>query len=173
MTPRVVSWEEFYSKCDALAEAIVQIFRVSAVGYSSLVLCGIQRGGAIVANVLSYIMESKYDTEARVVVAGVRRYAKETRVLDHHSPVVVYEHPSSPEQGVCLVVVDDISSTGITLQAVKSRIPDKDVWTATIFASEGALPEIFCEKIPDDVWVFFPWDSKEELYESSSSVDGR
>lgn len=66
-----------------------------------------------------------------------------------------------------LLIVDDISDTGQTLNMITNKLlamadmtPTLNWKTCCLYFKESTkfVPEIFSEQIYDDVWVVFPWE---------------
>lgn len=60
-----------------------------------------------------------------------------------------------------ILVVDDVSDSGITF----SKIPDIDkCYTASLCIKKGTkfIPDIWCNKYEQDVWIVYEWEEAEE-----------
>ena len=69
--------------------------------------------------------------------------------------------------GKNILVIDDICDTGFTFKKVLSKINDKiTVFTCCLFYKNKSIftPDIFIEKVSDNIWVVFPWEPRNSRY---------
>lgn len=139
---KYVTWDEIQGRCLDLARQIMAQDRK----FSKILV--ITRGGMFPAGILARELDIRhietvcidtYDTQSR----------KEPTLLKAPSPDYCRD----------VLVVDDLVDTGTTLKLLKSMLSDPLV--VTLFAKpEGeALVDLYHEKIAQDVWVRFPWDT--------------
>jgi xanthine phosphoribosyltransferase len=64
------------------------------------------------------------------------------------------------EKGDGWLLVDDLVDTGRTMKKARELLPKSHV--ATVYAKPMGKPyvETFVHEVPQDVWVFFPWDTE-------------
>lgn len=139
-----VSWNDFHGICRALAQAIS--------AYQPDVILPIGRGGFYPGTLISHLLR------AEIYPIRVSR-----RVGD----VVVYDDPQwiirPPEQvkRQRVLVVDEISSTGGTLQMVKAellRMGAQEVRSAVLYAHSWGTASPDYIGIISDALIMNPWD---------------
>jgi uncharacterized protein len=139
-----ISWNDFHGICRALAKA--------ASSYQPDLILPIGRGGFYPGTLISHLLR------AEIYPIRVSR-----RVGD----VVVYAEPQwivrPPEQvkDQRVLVVDEISSTGETLQMVKAelfRMGTKEVRSAVMYAHSWGTESPDYIGIISDALIMNPWD---------------
>lgn len=148
----LLSWLDVEKQIDELADEIV------ADGYPVDTIVGILRGGVIVANLLSDVLDIR-----EIYVIGCQSY-KGTK----HGELKIYHDLTLRDlRGRHVLLVDDVADTGSTLEAavaqiIKPREP-RDVRTATL------LKKPWSSHVPDyctsstDAWIIFPWERFETI----------
>jgi hypoxanthine phosphoribosyltransferase len=80
--------------------------------------------------------------------------------LSHHLNIPLYPHKiiNYPLNDNCILYVDDIADTGATLNIFQYD------FTATLFIKNRSktMPMFYVEKVPDDLWIVFPWEREDE-----------
>jgi hypoxanthine phosphoribosyltransferase len=93
---------------------------------------GPPRGGCIPAVILSHMLNAHY-------IIDLKKWHVPSKTL----------------------IVDDVSDTGGTLTKLLSKVKyPKRYKTATIFIKEETIyiPNIYCRKVPRDVWIVYSWE---------------
>ncbi|MEM0349664.1 MAG: phosphoribosyltransferase [Candidatus Caldarchaeum sp.] len=148
----ILSWRDVERGTDALAEKILDN------GYRVDTLIGVLRGGMIVADFLSDILDVR-----EVYVIGCRSYmgTVSTELKIYHDLVL------ERLDGRNVLLVDDVADTGSTLDAavdkiIKPRNPNT-VRTATLLKKPWSrfTPHYFVEET--DAWIVFPWERLEAV----------
>lgn len=148
----MLSWSDVEKKVDILAEKVV------GDGYAVDTIIGVLRGGVIVANLLSDVLDVR-----EVYVVGCRSYkGTEAGELKVYHDLVL-----GGLEGRNVLLVDDIADTGSTLDAaveklIKPRNPKK-IKTATLFRKPWSK---YCPTYCVDTtngWVVFPWERFEAV----------
>lgn len=147
MEARVLSWDDVTSAASRVAG------KVKDTGYDVDVIVGILRGGIIpamlIADILGVdnigVMDIKFYQAPDV--RRDRPYLKQPLVL--------------PVHGMNVLVVDDVSDTGLTLQValdIVSHHAPKSVKTATLYIKPWTrlVPDYYAELT--DKWLVFPWN---------------
>lgn len=145
-----VTWEEIEEASSELAKKIIES------GFKPDVIVGILRGGIIPARLLADELgvEEMGVMEVKLYKGvGIRRdkpYLKQPLIAD------VF--------GKNVLVVDDISDTGLTLQLALNAITlygPKSVRSATLFIKPWTklVPDYYSKTT--DKWVVFPWEKRE------------
>lgn len=147
-----LSWEDVERLTDRLASSIAERFYPDT-------LVGILRGGMIVANLLSDLLDLK-----EVYPIGGRSYIG----IGQRVEVKIYHNlylNNLKERYVLLV--DDVSDTGNTLTTavdhiLKPREPSK-LKTATLHVKPKTsfFPDFYAEIV--DAWIIYPWERNETV----------
>jgi len=141
-----MSWEEFVTLTDGLAEALNQ------AGVEAIV--GIARAGLFPATLVACRLRCEL-----YPVRVTRRIDDEVRFS---SPV--WRVPVSPEvAGKSVAVIDEIADTGETLALVEAAVRDAGA-SRTVIASlirhTWANPVPTISRLVTDEFVIFPWDQR-------------
>ena len=146
MEVKILSWDDVTSAASKVAD------RIRDTGYEVDAVVGILRGGIIPAMLIADILgvESIGVMDIKFYQApGVRRerpYLKQPLIL--------------PVRDASLLVIDDVSDTGLTLQValdvVRHHAP-RSVRTATLHIKPWTrlIPDYYAEIT--DKWLVFPW----------------
>ncbi|MEM2909559.1 MAG: phosphoribosyltransferase [Nitrososphaerota archaeon] len=144
-----LSWSDIEMLVDKLAE------RISS-RYEPNMLVGILRGGAIVASMLSDVLDMR-----EVYTIGCRSYVG----VEKKETVFIYQHLSlNSLRDKDVLIVDDVADTGETMkhivQYVKSLYP-KSIKTATLHIKPHTsfLPDFYVENV--NAWIVYPWGINE------------
>jgi xanthine phosphoribosyltransferase len=62
------------------------------------------------------------------------------------------------DQGMGVLVVDDLVDSGRTLELVRAMYPKAHY--ATVYAKPSGKPQVdtYITEVSQDTWIFFPWD---------------
>lgn len=117
----------------------------------------ISRGGCIPGTMLAYLLDLP------MFVAGVNMYTADDKPTDD---VVVRQKLYLPEDVESIIIVDDISDRGDTLNYTWNCYNDNCKWiknisTATLCTRHSSkfVPTFPGIKIDHDDWITFPWDT--------------
>ena len=146
----IVSWDEIDRIVDEVAE------RIARSGFKPDLIIGIIRGGLIPARLLSdrlnidEILFLEIKLYEGIGVRGRRPYLKQPLIGDI--------------KGRRVLLVDDISDTGMTLQLAQEVVAlylPKEVRTATLYIKPwtSLVPDYYGETT--EKWVVFPWERRE------------
>jgi hypoxanthine phosphoribosyltransferase len=147
LDPKVLTWDDITSAVSRVVEAI------TGSGYEVEVVVGILRGGVVPA-----------------VLIADRLGVKDIGTMDikfYEAPGVTGKEPYLRQpltltiRGRSVLVVDDISDTGLTLQAVLDIVrhyAPRSVRTATLYVKPWTklVPDYYAVVTED--WIVFPWD---------------
>jgi len=145
-----VSWAEV----DGMAEELAN--RIAGDGFEPDVIVGILRGGIVPARIIADRLgiEEMASMEIKlykgVGIRGERPYLRQP--------------PTLPLENKKVLVVDDISDTGLTLQfaveVVRLYMPE-EVRTATLYIKPWTdfIPDFYARST--EKWVVFPWERGE------------
>ncbi|MCM2344268.1 MAG: xanthine phosphoribosyltransferase [Alphaproteobacteria bacterium] len=139
---KFVTWDEIQGRCLELARQILQTGKT----YKKILV--ITRGGMFPAGILARELDIRH-----IETVCIDTYDSQTR----GEPVLLKEPAADYTKNV--LVVDDLVDTGATLTMLRGMLTDSLV--VTIFAKpEGeALVDLYHEKIEQNIWVRFPWDT--------------
>jgi len=145
---RPISWEDFDGLCKALAAA--------AARFEPEIILPVGRGGYYPGTLISHMLQ--------VEVYPVRLSRRVADVVKHESPQWILEPPAAVA-GKRVLVVDEICSTGETLQLVKEKalsLGAAEVRSAVLYAhSWGTRAPDYIGLITDEL-ILNPWDR--EIY---------
>ncbi len=143
---KYVTWDEVQEHCRALAQRILDMGR----NFDKMLV--ITRGGMAPASVLARELEIR-----RIENICVDTYD----IVDSQKikmPKLL--KPAADEFLSDVLVVDDLADTGTTLKLVREMTVNPLV--VTIFAKPAgeSLVDLFQERVAQNVWVRFPWDTE-------------
>jgi hypoxanthine phosphoribosyltransferase len=143
-------WSDIEEMIPLLGDKIEKYFTPS-------LLIGIQRGGVIVANLLS-----DYLNVQNVLTIGVKSYKKVCK----KGRLNIYQHLNMKNlKKYDVLLVDDVSDSGSTLKYVlKNEIKPKNpksLYTASLFIKPKSrfVPSFYLYETSD--WIIFPWETME------------
>ena len=158
----IISWEEYNKTVEKLA------IQIHESGYKPTILIGIMRGAAPMIDVLSRIFKLK------CAYLAVESYSGKG-VEDEQGDLVFSREMSSiaPNMGGRILLCDDLSDTGITLNKsvdwLKNYVPIKgkidDIKTATLWKKNKSTfePDYCAVRLPDNPWIVQPFEHYEEI----------
>lgn len=143
-----ISWEDFHGICKGLAKAVA-VFQPE-------VILAVGRGGFYPGTLISHILQ--------VEIYPVRLSRRVNDVVIYESPQWLVRPPEAVKDRRVLIV-DEISSTGETLQMVKSeaeRLGAKAVRSAVMVAHSWGTTVPDYIGLISDALILNPWDR--EIY---------
>src|SRR6266705_658111 len=146
------TWDETYHMLLKLAR------RIRNSGFSPEVIVGVSRGGWPPARIMSDLLENQNLANMKVVFyqdIGVR----------NRRPVIT-QPVTSRVKGKRILVVDDVSDTGLSLRVVNRHLRDKgasSVKVCTLYLKPASvfIPHFYARKTTK--WVIFPWERLESI----------
>lgn len=141
-----VSWDQFHRDARALA------WRLSPRKAEWDAIVCITRGGLVPAAVISRELDIR--VIETVSIASYHDYANQGE-LYILKPVA--EHLLK-DGGKSVLIIDDLTDTGRTAQAVRDMLPEAHF--ATVYAKPKGVPLVdsFVTEVSQDTWIYFPWD---------------
>jgi hypothetical protein len=143
-----VSWEDFHGLCKALAAA--------ASPFDPEIILPVGRGGYYPGTLISHMLQ--------IEIYPVRLSRRVNDVVKHESPQWIVEPPSDVV-GKRVLIVDEISSSGETIQKVKEKalsLGAAEVLSAVLYAhSWGTEVPDYIGLVSDEL-ILNPWDR--EIY---------
>ncbi len=143
---KYVTWTEVQEHCRAIATEILALDKK----FDKILV--ITRGGMFPAGILARELEIR-----RIENICVDTYdLKDSQKIK--TPVLL--KPAAAEFLSDVLIVDDLADTGTTLKMIRDMT--KDSLVVTIFAKPAgeSLVDVFREKVAQNVWVRFPWDTE-------------
>jgi xanthine phosphoribosyltransferase len=138
----IISWDQLHRDCRALTHELV------ALGHKWDGIIAITRGGMIPAGIIAR------ELGIRVVdTISVRTYSHK----EISEPVVLNDVTATTD-GENYLLIDDLVDTGKTAKFVRERLPK--AYFATVYAKPEGRPLVdnFITEVPQDTWIYFPWD---------------
>ncbi len=137
-----ITWDQFHEDTLALVEEIKKQGPWDGI-------VAITRGGLIPAGILSHALNIKI-----IDTLGISSYDEETNIKTSKFKIL---KKARAKEGKWLIV-DDLVDTGDTADIVKEMIPD-GFFVAIYAKPKGEhSANLFGKKIPQDIWVVFPWE---------------
>ena len=158
----IVSWDEYNKTVEKLA------IQIDESGYKPTILVGIMRGAAPMIDVLSRIFKLKCAYLAVESYSGMG-------VEDEQGDIVFSREMSSiaPNMGGRILLCDDLSDTGITLNKsidwlkkyppLKGKI--KEIKTAVLWKKKDSTfePDFCAQRLNSNPWIVQPFEHYEEI----------
>jgi hypothetical protein len=149
-----LSWEE-------VEDLLWKVFLdMKGQGYDPDVVIGVARGGLAPARILMDYLQKKY-----ICTFQVGHWDDEASLSE--KPKIVFPLPDVDLTAKRVLVVDDVSDEGGTLEEVVSYLAPrvKDIRTAVLVSkADSRLKADFCSKTMGEwKWVMFPWSKHEDL----------
>jgi hypoxanthine phosphoribosyltransferase len=160
-TCELVTWEDQYRLAKVLAE------KIRSSGYRPDLVIAIGRGGYIPARILCDLLLLSMLTSVKVEHWGMAAEKKER---------VVIRFPLSTDiRGMKVLIVDDVTDTGDTIEAVVEYVKGlgpAEVRTAVLQHKEVShfVPDYFAVVCPVWRWIIYPWALHEDLVGFSGKI---
>lgn len=138
----IISWDQLHRDCRALTHELLALDKK----WDGII--AITRGGMIPAGIIAR------ELGIRVVdTISVRTYSHK-----EISEPVILNDVTATKDGENYLLIDDLVDTGKTAKFVRERLPN--AYFATIYAKPEGLPLVdnFITEVPQDTWIYFPWD---------------
>lgn len=157
----VPTWSQIY---DMLLN---QAKKIRSDGYSPDIIVGIARGGLVPSRILADLLETRdfaiITIEYYVGIAQTQREPILKQCL--HTQLT----------GKKVLLVDDVSDCGKSLQLAKKHLEDqcaKEIKIATIYCKPGTAttPDYFEKETSH--WIVFPWEARETLTKIRRKIEG-
>lgn len=146
------SWDELHLHILKLSRLIRES------GYKPDIIVGIARGGWIVARLLSDLLD--VPDIASIRIEFYKDIAETSR-----SPIIT-QPVSTSVRGKRVLVADDVSDTGSSLNAAVKHLIDEgadEIRVATVHVKPWTtfIPDYFVVKT--DAWIIYPWEPYESI----------
>lgn len=141
-----VSWEDLHRDARALAWRLATMPKFDRV-------VAIARGGLAPAAIIARELEIRY-----VDTVCIASYDDRSQ-----GALNVLKGISAVDDGVGILVIDDLVDSGETARAVKQMLPKAHV--ATVYAKPAGLEVVdtYVTQVSQDTWIIFPWDEGEPV----------
>jgi hypothetical protein len=161
LTCEIVTWEEQYRLAKALAG------KIRSSGYRPDLVIAIGRGGYVPARILCDLLLLSMLASVKVEHWGMAAEKKEE--------VVIRLPLTADIRGKRVLIVDDVTDTGDTIEAVVDYVKGlgpKEVRTAVLQHKEVSrfVPDYFAEVCPVWRWIVYPWALHEDLVGFSRKI---
>ena len=158
----IVNWDEYNNTVEKLA------IQIEESSYKPTILIGIMRGAAPMIDVLSRIFKLK------CAYLAVESYSGKG-IEDEQGDIVFSREMSSiaPNMGGRILLCDDLSDTGITLNKsidwlkkyppLKGKI--KEIKTAVLWKKKDSTfePDFCAQRLNSNPWIVQPFEHYEEI----------
>ncbi len=143
------------------------VTEMKAADYQPDVLIAVARGGLVPARILADYLQEKY-------VSSLQMGHWDAQAELHDEPMLVFPLPEIDLSGKRVLVVDDVSDEGRTLEQVRSYLAARGAEIRTfvlVSKVESRSMADYCPKVLDDWrWVLFPWSKHEDLLAFTEKV---
>ena len=158
----IVSWEEYNQTVEKLA------IQIDESGYKPTIVIGIMRGAAPMIDVLSRVFKLK------CAYLAVESYSGKG-IEDEQGEIVFSREMSSiaPNMGGRILLCDDLSDTGVTLNKsidwIKKYPPlkgnIKEIKTAVLWKKKDSTfePDFCAQRLNSNPWIVQPFEHYEEI----------
>jgi len=138
----IISWDQLHRDCRALAHELL----LQETKWDGII--AITRGGMIPAGIIARELGIRL-----VDTISVRTYSHQ----EITEPVVLND-VTATKDGDNFLLIDDLVDTGKTAKFVQQRLPK--AYFATVYAKPEGRPLVdnFITEVPQDTWIYFPWD---------------
>ena len=141
-----LSWDQFHADTRTLAHRLAERGGFSAIA-------AVARGGLVPAAVIARELGIRVIETICVVSYHEETTRGQIAVLKSLSEDIL----SRPAGEV--LILDDLVDTGNTARVVKAQLPG--AYFATVYAKPLGLPlvDAHVREIPQETWIYFPWDT--------------
>ncbi|HEY9161454.1 MAG TPA: phosphoribosyltransferase [Desulfomonilia bacterium] len=133
---------------------------LNETGYDPDVVIAVARGGLVPARILLDYLQKKH-----ICTFQMGHLTGDMTITEN--PILIYPLPEINLTDKKVLVVDDVSDEGMTMNAVVNYLSSKvgDIKTAVLVSKKDSrFKADFCPRVMDDWrWVLFPWSKHEDL----------
>ena len=158
----IISWPRMYRLTRRLA------LKIKQAGFRPDLMVAVARGGYVPARILCDFLKITNLTDMRVEHYGAGAQRKKYATLT--VPVTI------DMQGKKVLLVDDITDTGDTLEIAENHIKGlgaEMVRTAILIHKKQSpvVPDFYAKKIIKNRWIIYPWAVNEDLSGFMAQMD--
>ncbi|MDB5492178.1 MAG: xanthine phosphoribosyltransferase [Micavibrio sp.] len=139
---KYVTWDDIQGQCRDLARRLLEM------NCPHLKILAITRGGLFPAGILARELD----------IREVESVCIDTYQMQERGEPVMLK-PPAPEFCDGVIVVDDLADTGATLQMLRRHLKNALIVTVYTKPQGEDLVDLYHEKVAQDTWVRFPWDT--------------
>ncbi len=154
-----LSWSALHDKCYTLSQRLQNIGAGNG-GWKGIV--AITRGGLVPAAIVARELNIR-TIETLSVVSYTHQSQGELKVVK-----TVGFHGD----GTGWLVIEDIVDTGKTMRLVRSMLPAAHVASVYVKPAGIELADTYISEVPQDRWIFFPWDLDPEATAYRDPLEG-
>ncbi|HEY4133584.1 MAG TPA: xanthine phosphoribosyltransferase [Alphaproteobacteria bacterium] len=139
----IVSWDDVHRDARALVRKLMGLGPWQGI-------IALTRGGLVPAAIVAREMEIRV-IDTLCIATYEEQKMEGVNILKQPEAAVAV-------QGKGWLLIDDLVDTGTTLQAARKLLPQ--AYFATVYGKPKGLPlvDAFIHQVPQDQWVYFPWD---------------
>jgi xanthine phosphoribosyltransferase len=142
-----LSWDQFHKDVRSLSEKLNPLHTIHT-------LIAITRGGLFPAGIIAR------ELGIRVIdTLCLASYDHQNQNSLEVLKPISHEILQRIGQGEGVLVIDDLVDTGATARFIKDLLPNCTL--ATVYAKPKGqhIPDFYEKEVPQETWVFFPWDT--------------
>lgn len=144
-----IGWERLHQDARQLARTLLDMQE----RFEGIV--AVSRGGLVPAAILAREMDLRLvDT---ICIASYRE-REQGRMAVLKMPSLVLPQGAGSPAGKGLLVVDDLSDTGRTADAVRESLPGAHIATLYVKPRGRDAVDSYVAEMPQECWFLFPWD---------------
>ncbi len=141
-----IGWEQMHRDTRALA------WSLSALNKEFTSLVAITRGGLVPTGIIS--RELGILVVETLGISSYKSYNEQSQL----NIIKNIDEKFTVDGGKGVLVVDDLTDTGKTFQAVRQILPNAHYATVYIKPQGKPLVDNYVTEVSQDTWIYFPWD---------------
>ena len=145
-----------------------QAQKIQSDSYKPDIIIGIARGGIVPSRILADLLETKDFTIIAIEYYLGIAHTKQAPILKQCLNVPIADKK--------VLLVDDVSDEGKSLQLAKKHIEDqgaKEVKIATIYSKPRTITKPDYYEKQTSNWIVFPWEAKETIDKIIQNTDDK
>ncbi|HJO87284.1 MAG: xanthine phosphoribosyltransferase [Rhodospirillales bacterium] len=153
----VVTWAEVHRDTKLLARKLIGTDEWKGI-------IAVTRGGLVPAAIIAREMDIR-NIDTICIATYDEQYIGDVNMIKVPDLAVA-------EKGEGWLMIDDLVDTGATIKAARELLPNCHI--ATVYAKEMGRPSVdtFVHEVPQNYWVFFPWDTDVQYSAPLHSANG-
>tara|TARA_B100000959_G_C14838575_1_gene565042 strand:- start:106 stop:606 length:501 start_codon:yes stop_codon:yes gene_type:complete len=153
----VVTWAEVHRDTKLLARKLIGTDEWKGI-------IAVTRGGLVPAAIIAREMDIR-NIDTICIATYDEQYIGDVNMIKVPDLAVA-------EKGESWLMIDDLVDTGATIKAARELLPNCHI--ATVYAKEMGRPSVdtFVHEVPQNYWVFFPWDTDVQYSAPLHSANG-
>jgi len=153
----VVTWAEVHRDTKLLARKLIGTDEWKGI-------IAVTRGGLVPAAIIAREMDIR-NIDTICIATYDEQYIGDVNMIKVPDLAIA-------EKGEGWLMIDDLVDTGATIKAARELLPNCHI--ATVYAKEMGRPSVdtFVHEVPQNYWVFFPWDTDVQYSAPLHSANG-